>query len=190
MERNLFNELKGIIRKEFSDINGYEEHNTIPSDHEFFFKLFGSYTMICIRIDDSENLNLWFKHTTGLGYKEIAVANYAYDRDYIFIVRNGEFANTKFLKSDVKAFIDNLIDVNYFLVADEKLERMRREFHVEEGDEISTLNEVDRFLGKTVSVVNGHKIKEEYLYSKNEIRKIIYRFFKVSEKFNKVRIGE
>lgn len=184
--KNLFQELKGIIREELSDVNGFEEHNQIKSESEFFFKLFGSDTMLCIRIDEEENLNLWTKHVQGLGYKELAVADFAYDDDYLFIVKSGEFSNTDFLKSDVNSLIDTLIDIDY-LNEDFSLLKARREFFVEKGEESASAREIDRYLGKTISLVNGHKIKEEYLYSKNEIRKIIYRFFKISAKFNSLR---
>lgn len=185
--KNLFESLKGIIREEMSDVNGFEEHNQIPSESEFFFKLFGSDTMLCIRIDEDENLNLWTKHIRGLGYKELAVADFAYDYDYLFIVKSGEFSNTDFLKSDVNSLIDTLIDIDY-LNEDFSLIKTRREFFVEKGEELASGKEIDKYLGKTISLVNGHKVKEEYRYSKNEIRKIIYRFFKISAKFNSLRI--
>ena len=34
--KNLFNELKGIIREELLDVYGFEEHNKIPSKRMIF----------------------------------------------------------------------------------------------------------------------------------------------------------
>ena len=178
-EKDLNVRLNSLVMKEFGNEEGFEEYDPTNCGvtHENMFYLYVNKNAVCIKRDeeDPSKLLLWTGHNTGLGFIELASA-YAYPNGYYtwFLLRTCTLYNESTFKRNVREVLNLLID-SEALSGDEF-----KEIEIERALDTDFVKELNRMLGKLNSVTKGKKIKDEYGFSKGELRKIIVKFAKIA----------